>query len=62
MNKEWSILSTSGYPVRGGFGHTSAFDEISNLIYVYGGYVSSSSSSAAISNQLYSYNHIKKLW
>ena len=40
FNKEWSILPTSGYPVRGGFGHSSVWDDITNRIYVYGGYVS----------------------
>ena len=27
-NKQWSIMPTSGYAVRGGFGHSSVWDEI----------------------------------
>ena len=61
-NKEWSIVPASGYPVRGGFGHTSVFDEITNRIYVYGGYVSTASTAAGLSNDLYSFDHIVKKW
>ena len=35
--QEWSIKTTTGYPVRGGFGHSSVWDHITNRIYVYGG-------------------------
>ena len=48
FNKEWSILPTSGYPVRGGFGHSSVWDDITNRIYVYGGYVSTAPTHAVI--------------
>ena len=50
LNKEWSILPTSGYPVRGGFGHSSVWDDITNRIYVYGGYVSTAPTHAVIGN------------
>jgi hypothetical protein len=61
-NKEWSIVPTSGYPVRGGFGHSSVWDEITNRIYVYGGYVSTASTAAGLSNDLYSFDPIVKKW
>jgi len=61
-NREWSILPTSGYHVKGGFGHSSVFDEGSNLIYVYGGYVSTMSTNAAISNELYTFDPITRIW
>jgi len=61
-NREWSILPTSGYHVKGGFGHSSVFDDESNLIYVYGGYVSTMSTNAAISNELYSFDPITRIW
>ena len=61
-NKEWSIVPTSGYPVRGGFGHSSVWDEITNRIYVFGGYVSTASTAAGLSNDLYSFDPIVKKW
>ena len=61
-NKEWSVVSTSGYPVRGGFGHSAVWDEITKRIYVYGGYVSTASTSAQLSKELYSYDPITKRW
>ncbi len=61
-NEEWSIVPTRGYRVHGGFGHSSVFDEASNLIYVYGGYVSTMSTTAAISNELYSFDPTYRIW
>ena len=61
-NKEWSIVPTKGYRVRGGFGHSAVFDEVSSLIYVYGGYVSTMSTTAAISNELYSFDPTGRIW
>ena len=51
-----------GYPVRGGFGHSSVWDDITNRIYVYGGYVSTASTAAVITNTLYSLDPITKHW
>ena len=61
-NKEWSVVPTSGYPVRGGFGHSAVWDAITKRIYVYGGYVSTASTSAQLSKELYSYDPITKRW
>ena len=61
-NKEWSVVEASGYPVRGGFGHSAVWDEITRRIYVYGGYVSTASTSAQLSKELYSYDPITKRW
>ena len=61
-NKEWSILETRGYPVKGGYGHSAVLDEFTNLIFVYGGYISMSSSVAQLSNNLYSFEHQKGEW
>ena len=61
-SQEWSIIPAKGYQVRGGFGHTSVFDDVTNLIYVYGGYVSTLSTAAAISNDLYSFDPISRIW
>ena len=62
INKEWSIPPTYGYPVRGGFGHSSVWDDITNRIYVYGGYVSTASTAAVITNSIYSLDPITKHW
>ena len=55
-NKEWGIIETRGYPVKGGYGHSAVLDELTNLIFVYGGYISMSS------NNLYSFEHQKGEW
>ena len=61
-NKEWGIIETRGYPVKGGYGHSAVLDEFTNLIFVYGGYISMSSSVAQLSNNLYSFEHQKGEW
>ena len=61
-NKEWGIIETRGYPVKGGDGHSAVLDEFTNLIYVYGGYISMSSSVAQLSNNLFSFEHQKGEW
>ena len=60
--QEWSIHPTTGYPVRGGFGHSSVWDHITNRIYVYGGYVSTASTAAVITNSIYSLDPITRHW
>jgi len=61
-SKEWSVVRTSGYPVKGGFGHSAAWDEITKKIYVFGGYVSKASTVASLSDELYSYDPIARRW
>ena len=61
-NKEWAIIETRGYPVKGGYGHSAVLDEATNLIFVYGGYSSLSSSVAQLSNTLLSFDHLKFEW
>ena len=61
-NMEWGIIETRGHPVKGGYGHSAVLDEYTNLIYVYGGYISVSSSEAKLSNNLYSFEYQKGEW
>ena len=61
-NKQWSIMPTSGYAVRGGFGHSSVWDEINQRVYVYGGYKSTQSTSTSITDELYSLDPIGWKW
>ena len=49
--------------MKGGFGHSSVFDAITNEIFVYGGYVSSlTPATTSISNQIYSLDAINRRW
>jgi N-acetylneuraminic acid mutarotase len=48
--------------VKGGYGHSAVLDELTNKIYVYGGYVSSSSSAAQLTSSLYSFDHLAARW
>lgn len=54
--REWQIVDTIGFPVKGGYGHSSAYDALTNLIYVYGGYVSESQTTQVLTSRLYSYD------
>ncbi|XP_044593678.1 attractin-like protein 1 isoform X2 [Cotesia glomerata] len=60
--REWKIVETMGFPVKGGYGHSSAYDPLTNLIYVYGGYVSESQSTQSLTNRIYSYHPNHRVW
>lgn len=60
--REWQIVETAGFPVKGGYGHTSAYDPLTNLIYVYGGYVSETQITQVLTSRLYSYHPINREW
>lgn len=56
------MVQTRGFPVKGGYGHSSAWDPVTQKMYVYGGYVSESASTAGLSNKLYSYDPYSRTW
>lgn len=58
----WQIVNTTGYPVKGGYGHTSAWDSLTSKIYVYGGIISESESNQVLSKSLYSYDPYLRVW
>lgn len=60
--REWQIVKAKGFPVKGGYGHSSAYDPLTNLIYVYGGYVSESHSTQVLTSLMYSYNPHNSEW
>lgn len=60
--REWQIVDTIGFPVKGGYGHSSAYDALTNLIYVYGGYVSESQTTQILTSRLYSYDPNFRQW
>lgn len=60
--REWHVVTTRGYPVKGGYGHTAAWDRLTGRIYVYGGIVSESESTQILSKSLYSYEPDSRIW
>ncbi|XP_023034074.1 attractin-like protein 1 isoform X2 [Drosophila willistoni] len=60
--REWRIVQTSGYVVKGGYGHSSAYDFLTEKVYVYGGIVSESESSQVLSSRLYAYEPSTRIW
>ena len=60
--REWRIVNTQGYPVKGGYGHSASYDQLTEKIYVYGGIISESESTQLLSNKLYSYEPKTRIW
>lgn len=60
--RTWKILTTYGYPVKGGYGHSADYDPLTKKVYVYGGIVSENESNQIISNNLYSYDPKTTEW
>ena len=61
-NLTWTVAVTSGAIVKGGYGHSSVYDQMSGLIYVHAGYHSESSSGYLLSDSLYSYDPLERSW
>lgn len=57
----FSLISTNGALIKGGFGHSAAFDSGSRLIFVYGGYHSFGSDSVLV-DYLYAYDPDVHMW
>lgn len=60
--REWRILSTVGFPVKGGYGHSASFDALTQRIYVYGGIVSENENAQTISGRVYAFEPRRRLW
>ncbi|XP_045475580.1 attractin-like protein 1 isoform X2 [Harmonia axyridis] len=60
--REWYIVNTRGFPVKGGYGHSAAWDSLTSKIYVYGGIVSESDTAQTLSRHLYSYEPNSRTW
>ncbi|XP_017143549.1 attractin-like protein 1 [Drosophila miranda] len=61
-SREWRIVQTSGFVVKGGYGHSAAYDFLTEKVYVYGGIVSESESSQVLSSRLYAYEPSTRIW
>lgn len=55
------MVSTTGALVKGAYGHSSVYDEVSGLIYVFGG-SSRETKDVKLSDSLVAYNARKKHW
>lgn len=60
--REWRVVTTNGFPVKGGYGHSASYDELTEKIYVHGGIISESESQQLLSNKLYSYDPKTHTW
>lgn len=60
--REWRVINTRGYPIKGGYGHTASYDALKAKIYVYGGVISESESTQVLSKNLYSYDPETHIW
>ncbi|RWS30423.1 attractin-like protein [Leptotrombidium deliense] len=60
-NKKWGMIVTRGALVKGGFGHSSVYDEKTDNIYVYGGYHSYGTDSILV-DLLYAFDASKHSW
>ena len=59
---KWRNVSARGYPVKGGYGHTASWDNLSRKIYVYGGIISENKYTQLLSCYLYSYDVDTQIW
>lgn len=60
--REWRVVPTVGFPVKGGYGHSSSYDTLTERIYVYGGIVSENEHSQAISSRVYAFDPRRAAW
>lgn len=60
--REWKIVNTKGFPIKGGYGHSASYDWLTERIYVYGGIISENESSQILSSRLYSYQPGTRTW
>ena len=59
--KAWTLLNTNGALVKGGFGHTSLYNEETSSIYVFGGHHSFITDSTVV-DYLYAFFPFKNKW
>jgi len=62
VSGSWSLVNTTGALVKGGYGHTSVYDEQTGLILVHGGYHSTSVVTQLVTDALYEFNPNTSAW
>ena len=58
----WSVVNTTGAVVKGGYGHSSVYDELNGVILVHGGYHSMSAATYLLTDALYEFNPNTSAW
>ena len=58
----WSVVNTTGAVVKGGYGHSSIYDELNGVILVHGGYHSMSAATYLLTDALYEFNPNTSAW
>lgn len=58
----WSMVSTDGALVQGGYGHSSVFDPGTRAIYIHGGYKAFSANKYGLAGDLYKFDVDKRKW
>uniref|UniRef100_A0A087X4B0 Attractin n=1 Tax=Poecilia formosa TaxID=48698 RepID=A0A087X4B0_POEFO len=58
----WSVVSTDGALVQGGYGHSSVFDPSTRAIYIHGGYKAFSANKYGLAGDLYKFEVDKRKW
>ena len=62
VTRKWQVISGEGVPVNGGYGHSSVYDPNTDLVYIHGGYVSTSYSLYALVDTLYVFDPNQLTW
>ncbi|CDW57793.1 Laminin EGF and Kelch 6 and Kelch 3 domain contai ning protein [Trichuris trichiura] len=62
LNSTWKTVHTTGAVPRGTYGHTSVFDPITQVLYFYGGFRATSSTTGDMVDDLYLYDPAKRQW
>jgi hypothetical protein len=62
VTRSWQLHNVSSLVVKATFGHSSAYDPVSGLIYVHGGFRESAGNNAEISSDLNAYIPSKNKW
>ena len=58
----WSVVNTTGAVIKGGYGHSSIYDELNGVILVHGGYHSMSAATYLLTDALYEFNPNTSAW
>uniref|UniRef100_A0A7N6C2W6 Attractin n=1 Tax=Anabas testudineus TaxID=64144 RepID=A0A7N6C2W6_ANATE len=62
LHNAWSMVSTDGALVQGGYGHSSVFDPGTRAIYIHGGYKAFSANKYGLAGDLYKFDVDKRKW
>uniref|UniRef100_A0A3Q3JKC5 Attractin-like 1a n=1 Tax=Monopterus albus TaxID=43700 RepID=A0A3Q3JKC5_MONAL len=61
-SNSWQVVPTGGAVVQGGYGHSSVYDEVSDSVFVHGGYKALSNNKYGLVDHMYCYNVHTRTW